>query len=265
MLIVYGYHPRELAIRRYRLIEGEPLTSPRQVLLGKIAADQLGLEVGDRLRLLDSSFRVSGIFETGVAFEDAGVIIGLREAQQITGKPRQVQFYLISLKDPKRAEVVKNELVTTFPEIEFALTSELTEAVSDFRVMQEMVSQISFLAIFIGALGMLNTMLMSVVERTREIGVLRSLGWRRRQVLWMILKESLVLGFLGGMCGIPLGLGLGGLLEMAKVLGGALEPIYTPQLLVQAIIVAFVAGVVGGLYPAWRATRMSPVEALRYE
>jgi ABC-type antimicrobial peptide transport system permease subunit len=265
MLLVYGYHPREFAIRRYRIIDGEPLAGRRQVIVGRMAAEQMGLEVGDTLRMLDSNFRVVGVYETGTAFEDAGVVIGLQEAQALTGKPRQVQFYLISLRDPGQAEMVRDALAATFPEVEFSLTSELNEAVSDFRVLQEMVDQISFLAVFIGAVGMLNTMLMSVLERTREIGVLRSLGWRRRQVLEMILKESLVLGAVGGVCGIPLGLGLGGLIGLTGVWGGAIEPVYSPRLFVQAVVTAAVAGVIGGLYPAWRATRMRPVEALRYE
>jgi ABC-type antimicrobial peptide transport system permease subunit len=208
---------------------------------------------------------VAGIYETGQAFEDAGVVIGLREAQALTGKPRQVQFYLISLRDPGQAEAVREELAATFPEIDFSLTSELNDAMSDFRVLQDMVDQISFLAVFIGAVGMLNTMLMSVLERTREIGVLRSLGWRQRQVLGMVLKESLMLGAVGGACGIPVGLGLGGLIGLTGIWGGAIRPAYTPQLFVQAIVVGLIAGVVGGLYPAWRATRMRPVEALRYE
>jgi putative ABC transport system permease protein len=131
--------------------------------------------------------------------------------------------------------------------------------------MQEMADQISLLAVFIGAVGMLNTMLMSVLERTREIGVLRSLGWRRRRVLGMILKESLVLGTVGGVCGIPLGLGLGGLIGMAGIWGGAIRPLYAPRLFVQAVVVAMIAGVVGGLYPAWRAANLRPIEALRYE
>ncbi len=265
MLIVYGYHPREFAIRRYRIIEGEPLTGRRQIIVGRMAAEQSGLEVGDTLRVLESNFRVVGIYETGTAFEDAGVVIGLREAQSVTGKPRQVQFYLISLRDPERAEAVKEELKAAFPDIDFSLSSELGETTSDFRIMQEMADQLSLVAVFIGGVGMLNTMLMSVLERTREIGVLRSLGWRRRKILGMILQESLVLGAVGGVCGIPLGLGLGGLIGLAGIWGGMMEPIYTPQLFVQAIVVAAVAGVVGGLYPAWRATRMRPVEALRYE
>jgi ABC-type lipoprotein release transport system permease subunit len=265
MLIVYGYHPREFAIRRYRIIEGEPLAGRRQILVGRMAAEQMKVQVGDTVRLLNSNFRVVGIYETGQAFEDAGVVIGLREAQTITGKLRQVQFYLVSLRDPGQAETAKAELAAAFPDIDFSLTSELAESTSDFRVVQEMADQISLLAVFIGAVGMLNTMLMSVLERTREIGVLRSLGWRRRQVLGMILEESLVLGVVGGMCGIPLGLGLGSLIGAAGIWGGAIEPLYAPSLFVRAVVVATVAGAIGGLYPAWRATRLRPVEALRYE
>jgi putative ABC transport system permease protein len=95
-------------------------------------------------------------------------------------------------------------------------------------------------------------MLMSVLERTREIGVLRALGWRRARVVGMILQESLVLG-------------LGRLLRLVPGTYGSMDLIYTPQLFVQAVVVAMIAGVMGGLYPAWRATRMRPVEALRYE
>jgi ABC-type antimicrobial peptide transport system permease subunit len=265
MLIVYGYHPREFAIRRYRIVEGEPLTGRREIIVGRMAAEQMSVQVGDTIRLLNSSFRVVGIYETGQAFEDAGVVLGLREAQTITGKLRQVQFYLISLRDPEQAEVARADLEAAFPDIDFSLTSELAESTSDFRVIQEMADQISLLAVFIGAVGMLNTMLMSVLERTREIGVLRSLGWRRRQVLGMILKESLVLGAVGGLCGIPLGLGLGSLIGAAGIWGGAIKPLYAPSLFVRAIVVAIAVGTTGGLYPAWRATRLRPVEALRYE
>jgi len=265
MLIVFGYHPRSFAIRHFRVVEGQPLAARRQVIVGRQAAEQMGVGVGDTLRLLKSNFRVVGIYETGIAYEDIGVVIGLREAQALTGKPHQVMYYGIKLRDPSQAEAVKEKLEAAFPDIDFALTSEIAESMSDFRVVQQMVTQISFLAVFIGGLGMLNTMLMSVLERTREIGVLRALGWRGRRVLGMILRESLVLGAVGGLCGILLGLGLTGLIAMAPGVVGAMKPVYTPQLFVQATVVAMVAGVVGGLYPAWRASKLKPIEALRYE
>ncbi len=265
LLIIFGYHPREFAIRHFRIVEGQPLTARRQVIIGRQAAETLGLEVGDTLRLLESTFRVAGIYETGVGLEDSGVVIGLREAQVLAGKPRQVMWYLVKLRDPERVESVQDYLDAHFPEIDISLTSKIVEIMPDMRTTEEMIGQISFLAMFIGAVGMLNTMLMSVLERTREIGVLRALGWRRRQVVGMILQEALALGAVGGVCGIILGLGLTWGITQIPGIGGILKASYSPELFTQALAVALVTGVIGGLYPAWRATRMRPVEALRYE
>jgi len=265
MMLVFGYHPREIAIRHFRIIEGEPLTARHQAIVGKRAAEQMGVTVGDTLRLMNSSFRIVGIYKTGVSFEEIGAVIGLREVQALVGKPHQVQFYGVKLRDPAQAEAMRDDLQAAFPEVDFSLTAEAVESISDMQVMREMVGQISFLAVFIGGVGMLNTMLMSVLERTREIGVLRALGWRRARVLGMILQESLVLGVIGGVFGIFMGLGLGRLLRLVPGTYGSIDLSYTPQLFVQAIVVALIAGALGGLYPAWRATRMRPVEALRYE
>ena len=265
LLIIFGYHPREFAIRHFRIVEGQPLTARRQVIIGRQAAETLGLEVGDTLRLLESTFRVAGIYETGVGYEDSGVVIGLREAQALAGKPHQVGWYLFKLRDPERVESVQDYLDAHFTEIDISLTSEIVEIMPDMRTMEEMIGQISFLAVFIGAVGMLNTMLMSVLERTREIGVLRALGWRRRQVVGMILQEALALGAVGGVCGIILGLGLTWGITQIPGIGGMLKASYSPELFAQALAVALVTGALGGLYPAWRATRMRPVEALRYE
>jgi len=265
MLIVYGYYPHELAIRRYRIIEGQSLTGRHQVIVGRMVAEQMGLKVGDTFRMLNSNFRVVGIYETGQAFEDAGVVIDLRDAQVLTGKPRQVQFYLISLRDPGQVEAVRNDLEARFPGIEFSLTSELGESTSDFRVMQEMADQISLLAVFIGAVGMLNTMIMSVFERTREIGTLRALGWRRRRVLAMVLKESLALSLIGVVIGIVLALALSLLFQQIPMWGAWLVVVLSPGLLAQTLAIAILLGAVGGLYPAWRAANLRPIEALRYE
>ncbi len=265
MLIVFGYHPREYAIRHFRIIRGEPLSARHQVIIGWKAAEQMSLDVGDTLRLLNSNFRVVGVYETGLGYEEIGAVISLREAQTLVGKPRQVMYYAIKLRDSEQAQAMRDKLAADFPELSIALTAESAETMSDFGVVQGMFSQISFLAILIGGMGMFNTMLMSVLERTREIGVLRALGWRKRRVLGLILREALTLGGTGGVLGIALGVGLNALLPLVRGLYGTIEPIYTPAMFVQAIGVALVAGAAGGLYPAWRATRMRPVEALRYE
>jgi ABC-type lipoprotein release transport system permease subunit len=265
LFFMMGYNPREYAIRHFKIVEGQPLATNRQIILGRAAAETLKAEVGDTIRVLDSAFRVVGIYETGVGFEESGAVITLRDAQRLSGRPHQVSMYAIRLTDPSRADEVLAYLEENFPEIDAALTSEFAENLPDMQSTREMVQQIAFLAILLGGVGMLNTMLMSVLERTREIGVLRALGWRRRQVVGMILREALALGVVGGIFGILLGIGLAWSLTMIPAIGGMLDPQYNAQLFLLAMAVALGTGLLGGLYPAWRATRMQPVEALRYE
>jgi len=95
--------------------------------------------------------------------------------------------------------------------------------------------------------------------------VLRALGWARRRVLGLILREALMLGLLGGLAGIAIAFGLVYLLRSAPMIGLAFEPIWSAKIFVRALSVALSLGLIGGLYPAYRATRLTPIEALRYE
>jgi ABC-type antimicrobial peptide transport system permease subunit len=265
IFLMMGYNPREFAIDHFKIAEGQPLATNRQMILGRQAAETMGAQVGDTLRVLDSTFRIVGIYETGVGWEENGAVITLRDAQRLAGRPHQVSLYGIKLRDPSQAETVQAYLNVSFPEIDASLTSSFAENLPDIQSMNRMMGQIALLAVLIGGVGMLNTMLMSVLERTREIGVLRALGWRRRQVVGMILREALALGLVGGVCGIALGAILGWSLGLIPGIGGMIAPAYSLQLLGEVLAVAIVTGLLGGLYPAWRATRMQPVEALRYE
>jgi putative ABC transport system permease protein len=121
------------------------------------------------------------------------------------------------------------------------------------------------MALVVGGLGMMNTMVMSVFERTREIGVLRALGWRQWRVLWMILRESVVLTLLGGAVGSLVGIFFGLLLNALPSVQGWMQLEYNAGLFAQALVTALGLGVVGGIYPAWWASNLRPVEALRYE
>jgi len=265
LVLLLGYHPREFAIRHLRIVEGEPLSARRQTIVGRQVAEAMDLHLNDTLRLAESSFRVAGIFETGVAWEENSVVIGLQEAQTLAGKPRQVSMLAIKLQDPKQADAMQEYLSANFPEVEVSRSADFAENMPDMERMSSSMGQITLMAMLIGGVGMLNTMLMSVLERTREIGVLRALGWRRREVVGLILKEAVALGLIGGACGILLGIGLGWLVGRVPVFGQMMTPQYDPVLIARMVGLALIMGIVGGLYPAWRATRMRPVEALRYE
>jgi putative ABC transport system permease protein len=264
-LIIWGYHPGEYAIRQFRIVEGEPLSASRQIILGKTAAETMDKKVGQTIKILDSNFRIVGIYETGTGFLDISGVISLREAQQLFRKPRQVGWYTIKLEDPKEADQMIAYLKANFPEISVSKTSELTEALPDFKTMQTMETAISVLAVLVGGIGMMNTVFMSVFERTREIGSLRALGWRKRRVLGLILRESLLLSLVSGVVGIGGGVLLGRVASLAPGLGSMFQGSFSLALLIRALVMALVLGAVAGLYPAWWASRLSPVEALRYE
>ena len=115
----------------------------------------------------------------------------------------------VKLYDPNQAETMVERLNSEFPGISASLASDFADQMPDMQNSNSMISGISFVAILVGGVGVLNTMLMSVFERTREIGVLRSLGWRRRSILGLIMREAIMLGFLGGIAGIMIAFGLG--------------------------------------------------------
>ncbi len=174
-------------------------------------------------------------------------------------------MFMVKVRDPQRAPLVVADINQRFPEVHATLSGEFAESMPDMEAADAMLGGISFLAILIGGLGVMNTMLMAVLERTREIGVLRALGWRRKSVLGLIMRESLLLGLLGGFLGVPVALMFAYSMKLVEMYSDVLDPIWTPDIFIRAVLVAVFLGLVGGLYPALRATRLEPVEALRYE
>jgi putative ABC transport system permease protein len=152
-----------------------------------------------------------------------------------------------------------------FPEVHASLSGEFASQLPDMQNANAMVGAVALIAILVGGVGVMNTMLMAVLERTREIGVLRALGWRRRAILGLILRESLALGVIGAALAVVVAFGFAALLNTIPDYGAVMDYSWSVDVFAQALGAAVGLGVVGGLYPAFRATRLQPVEALRYE
>ncbi len=263
--ILFGYSPNEYAIRRYVMREGQRIEGNHQIMLGKMIAEALNKGIGDTIELNHQRFRIVGIYETEIGWEELGGVMTLRDAQAFIGRPRKVTMYAVKVHNPDDAPTVVDKINTTINGTHAALAGEFAEQMPDMEVASGMMDGISALAIMVGGVGVMNSMLMAVLERTREIGVLRAVGWSRFRVLGLIFREALLLGLIGGLMGVLIAFGLTALLNLIPMIGEAVQPIWSIGIFVRAFIVALLLGLIGGLYPALRATRLEPVEALRYE
>jgi ABC-type antimicrobial peptide transport system permease subunit len=262
--IILGLDPNSPPMRHFNLAEGRSIQRPNEILLGRAAADALKKGVADTLQVFNGVYRIVGIYETGVGFEEAGGVFALREAQTILSRPRQVSYLLVDVRNPQDVEAVRQAIERRFPDVKASTSSEFAQNTDDIQTLESMTGAIVFMALVVGGIVILNTMIMTIYERTREIGTLRALGWRKRRILGAVVREAVLLSTLAGLVGVLLGVGLV-MLAGASPAASYLQGSFTPQMLAQAVAIAVVLGVLGGLYPAWRASRLSPVEALRYE
>jgi putative ABC transport system permease protein len=194
-----------------------------------------------------------------------GGVMTLRDAQNLLGRQRKVTYFSIDLAPGTDAEAIVDDINQRYPEVHAALSGTFAENLPDMQNTTAMADAIALIAVLVGGFGMMNTMLMTVLERTREIGVLRALGWRRRQILSLILREAFALGVFGALVGIGVAFALAAALGAIPVYGDAISVAWTPEIFANAIVVSLALALVGGAYPALRATRLQPIEALRYE
>ncbi|HEY0724309.1 MAG TPA: ABC transporter permease, partial [Pyrinomonadaceae bacterium] len=240
--------------------------SEQAVVLGRTAAEVLKKKVGDPIQIETNELTVAGIAKGGAIVEDGSVILSLSLLQQILGSPNQINA--IDLRaTPGTSEQELLELARKIqqvaPEVRAVTVNEHLSHAEGFRLVKAMSWATSLLALIVGILGVMNTMLMTVFERTHEICVLLALGWTRARVMRMILYESALLGLFGGIVGVSIGALGAHLLGTTPAIRGLLQPDLSLRLLALSAMIAVAVGVVSGIYPAWRSSRLTPSLALQ--
>ena len=237
----------------------------RAVVLGKTAAEVLRKKVGDTLQLETEELAVVGIVDGGAVVENGSVILSLPLLQQITGNQGKINIVDLRVTPGTTKEGLTRlceQITGLVPEARAVIAGEHIRDSQAYRMISAMSWGTSLLAILVGVLGVMNTILMTVFERTHEICVLLAIGWKRRRIVRMVLWESALLGFLGGVGGVLIGVVGVKLLVSTPAIRGLLEPELNPQFLVMAVAIAVVVGVFSGIYPAWRSSRLTPSHAL---
>jgi putative ABC transport system permease protein len=263
--LLFGYVPGEFPERRLVIVSGRR-PSGDEALVGDGAARIYHLRVGGPVRAGKRDFRVAGIFHSGNAFVDRGVVLPLRVVQQIAQRPHEVTTLGVIVKLGETPKAVARKLESRFPGITAVVEpGQAVKVDTSSRLIVTSGWIFSLLALIIGGIGVTNTMAMAVFERVREIGIMRAVGWSSRRIAALIVSESIGIGLLA------LGLGLlGGWLAAVlftehSSLSTLAEADFTAGVFAWGLAFALGVALLGALYPAWRAISLTPIDALRRE
>jgi len=234
------------------------------IMVGKDFAESRDLVTGDSVTIKDTEYEVIGILElSNNANVDGSAMITMEDMKQLLETDTYSLLYVVpeDIRETERiAEDIENEdeTLAAITDKEFARTA--ADVVNQIRLVMFGMGGIS---VVVGGLGVLNTMVMSVLERRKELGVMKAIGATRWNILLQIITESILISILGGIIGI--GFGSAAAYGLVVLTEGGIPATVTPFLAGIAILFSLSLGLIGGIYPAWQAARVDPIEALRYE
>jgi putative ABC transport system permease protein len=264
LMIVSGREWGCFAWENLKLVSGRMPNdaNERAAVLGITAANILKKKVGDTVQIETEELAVVGIVNGEAFVENGSLILSLPLLQQLTGNQNQISAIDVRVVPGTDIQRACAEINRVVPEARADPAGEHIASSEGYRVINAMSWGTSLLAVLVGVLGVTNTMLMSVFERRQEIAILLAIGWKRSRIVRMILWESALLGFFGGVIGVVLGITGVEILKHAPALRGMLEPDLRINLMLEAVAIAVIVGVLSGLYPAWRSSRVAPSLAL---
>lgn len=220
----------------------------------------------------EKSFQIKGVLdEIGSMTFDNSAYISLSAANAFFDKGNEYDGIYVVTDDSIYNEDVEEDIKDIYEDTLSVTSSRaMAERINEIMgTFTSYISTIAFVSLIVGAVGIITTLYTSVIERTREIGLLKSLGFNNGMVLSSFMIESMLIGAMGGLLGIALGFGgayiLGNVFAFGGPGGGGITPIFKYTDILSILLISFVLSILSGIYPAWRASKLSPLEALRKE
>lgn len=265
--------------RSFRILRGRWLKEgdKKKAVLGyKVHDSYYGkkVDIGEKIKIQDEEVEIVGIFaETGARERDEKMIMDIDFLRSITNAGDRVTGIVVQAENEKNIEElslrIKRKLEKTHEKGTFEVLTlqQLADKIaSSFTIVQIVFGGIAGVSILVGGIGIANTMLMSVMERRRDIGVFKATGASNMHILKVIVAESGILGAIGGSIGLALGYAISKMINIAgeRTLGSnVLVTHISFELAAFALLFSFIIGAISGIYPAYLATKQNPVEVLR--
>jgi putative ABC transport system permease protein len=263
-----GIPPNELAPFGVQVLEGRPYSveATDEIMLGARTAADLHKTIGDTVTIDTITFTVVGIYTVGNVFADDATMVPLLWLQGRQRLAGDVTLLFVKTKPGTDLAALQAQIQNDHPELACVQTASQFGLVDrNLGLISAADVGVSVLALFMGAVGVMNTTLMSVFERTREFGVLRAVGWSRGRILVMVMGEALLIALAGAFIGTGLGFAAVQVIRHLPSVVGFFHPQYPASVFGQALGVAVGVAFLGAIYPAARAALLKPMEALRHE
>lgn len=262
--VTFGADPHGFFTQSLVVVEGHRAPAGTdEVLVGDRLAAQLHLRPGSFLVVEGHRFPVAGVYHSGILFEDSGAVLPLATAQRLTGRQGEATDVVVDLAPGAHAGPAARRIEREFPGTQVITDpQQALRAGANSTLISKAILVIVVIALIVGIISVANTMAMSILERQGELGLLSAVGWSPLRVASLIMGEGIAVSVLGAGVGLLLGIIGGGLLVDALGVSTYISPSITAWGLGRGLLVGVAIGVLGGIYPAWRVTRMTPLRAL---
>jgi putative ABC transport system permease protein len=260
--VMYGIDKNEFTNvgGKLEIIEGNHLEKPYDLVVDKRVATSYTIKVGQKIHFMNNDFTVSGICKPGIGVR---LYVSLETLQNITEQQGKVSFFFIKCASKDKVQPVISNLKDMFKDFKIQNLEGYAEVLSSSAAgVKQFITAVTVLSIVISFLVVLLAMYTAIIERTREIGILKALGATKTYIVTLIMEESLILCVVGVLVGY-------GLSFLVRYLMAVYMPMTVVEIrtswMIYAAILGILGGTLGSLYPAFRAARQDPIKALMYE
>jgi putative ABC transport system permease protein len=268
LFLEIGIQPHDLAEFGVSVLSGRTFTADAadEVMLGYRAAANLHKQVGDELVVDGDPMRVVGLYATGQALGDSGAMLPLGPFQAAQRQSGELTLVFVRASSGSPVPALRARIERQYPQLVTVQTAaDFGRADRSLALINAADRGSTIPAVLVGAVIVMTTMTMTFIERTREFGVLTAIGWPGHRIVAMVIGEALTMGLIGAAGGVVFSFAATEIIGQLPSLVGILEPRYTAGAFWRALYTAAAMSLIGGLYPAVRAARLAPLEALRHE
>jgi putative ABC transport system permease protein len=261
-ILLFGADLHGALAKRLVLVSGGVPRGPA-LLVGTGAASRLHVSVGQTVTVGGRRFPVAGIYRSGISLEDAGVVLPLSVTQQLSHRPAEISMVAVLVAPGYRDVKVERDLERAIPgTVALGDPSEVARVDTNSRVISKAGIIIALLALLLGAVVVINTMAMAVIERRQQFGLLAVVGWSRGRIALLILGEAIAVSLAGALVGLGLGVLASELVVRALAAATFVSPEIGIWVVARGVLVGFALGVLGALFSVWRVMRVPPLKAI---